>query len=231
MRHYPQVNEDELDELDEPKPYRYYEQQVCRRIQHFYLSKPIGEPEQFIDMIHKIQTASAEDVIYLHLNTPGGNLATGVQLVNALRSTQAHTIAALESEAHSLGTLIFLAADEFVVHDNVMMMFHNFSGITIGKGNEQQAYLEASIRWFNDLAKTLYIPFLTEDEFDRILRGEDLYFHSDEIRTRLDKLVEAIKEEQEAAEEKAVEELEKVEEVIKSKVTSKKKTEQPDSVE
>lgn len=172
--------------------YYHYEQSIIRKVQHFYLSATITEPSNYVDMIHRIQTASPEDVIYIHLNTPGGHLDTGIQLVNAMQSTAAHVIASLEAEAHSLGTLIFLAADEFVVHDNCMMMFHNFSGAVFGKGHEQQAHLAATVKWFNTLARKLYIPFLTEDEFDRILKGEDIYIHSDDIRRRLERMVKKI---------------------------------------
>jgi ATP-dependent protease ClpP protease subunit len=183
----------EKEELSEAR-YVHYEQTLVRKVQHFYLSAPIDEPIYYIDMIHRIQSAGADDIVYIHLNTPGGHLDTGVQIVNAIQSTQAHVIVSLEAEAHSLGTLIFLAADEFVVHDNCMMMFHNFSGAVVGKGHEQQALLQGTIKWFTTLAKRLYIPFLTDAEFDRILRGEDLYFHSDEIRKRLERMVKAQQE-------------------------------------
>lgn len=169
--------------------YTHYEQTVVRKIQHFYLSSTIEEPIHYIDMIHRVQTAGPEDIIYIHLNTPGGHLDTGIQLVNAMQATQAHVITSVEAEAHSLGTLIFLASDEFVVHDNCMMMFHNFSGSVYGKGHEQQAHLQATIKWFNTLARRLYIPFLSEEEFDRILKGEDIYIHSEDIRKRLERMV------------------------------------------
>lgn len=175
--------------------YYHYEQSIIRKVQHFYLSATITEPSNYVDMIHRIQTASPEDVIYIHLNTPGGHLDTGIQLVNAMQSTAAHVIVSLEAEAHSLGTLLFLAADEFVVHDNCMMMFHNFSGAVFGKGHEQQAHLTATVKWFNTLARKLYIPFLTEDEFERILKGEDIYIHSDDIRKRLERMVKKIQKE------------------------------------
>lgn len=175
---------------DEPwRPYQHYEQHVARRIQHFYLSSAIEEPDQYVDMIHRIQTASSDDIIYIHLNTPGGHLDTGVQIINAMQSSPAHITVSIEANCHSLGTLIFLAADEFIVHDNCLMMIHNFSGGVFGKGNEQQSQLEAQIKWFNTLARKLYIPFLSCEEFERIARGEDLWLQSDDIRKRLEKMV------------------------------------------
>jgi ATP-dependent protease ClpP protease subunit len=171
------------------KPYTHYEQIVSRRVQHYYLSSAIEEPEQYVDMVHKIQTAGADEIIYIHLNTPGGHLDTGVQIINAMQSTQAQVTVSIEANCHSLGTLIFLAADEFIVHDNCLMMIHNFSGGVFGKGNEQQSQLEAQIKWFNTLAKKLYVPFLSVEEFNSIVRGEDLWLQSDDIRKRLEKMV------------------------------------------
>jgi len=52
--------------------------------------------------------------------------------------------------------------------------------------------LEATMKWFSTLAKKIYIPFLTEEEFNRILRGEDIYMHSPEIRKRLDAMIKQL---------------------------------------
>lgn len=183
------TNDKPKKEEDEAKPYTHYEQVVSRRFQHYYLSSAIESPELYVDMIHKIQTSGPDEVIFIHLNTPGGHLDTGVQIINAMQSTQAHVTVSIEANCHSLGTLIFLAADEFIVHDNCLMMIHNFSGGVFGKGNEQHSQLEAQIKWFNTLAKRLYVPFLSKEEFDRVVKGEDIWLQSDDIRTRLEKMV------------------------------------------
>lgn len=184
---------DEDDITDFPiTPYQYYEQQIISKIHHFYISETIVEPNQYIDMIHHIRSGSPTDIVHIHLNTPGGNLDTGVQLINAIQTSESHVICSLEAKAHSLGSLIFLAADEFVVHDNSMMMFHNFSGTTGGKGHEQMAEITATIEWFNTISEQLCVPFLSDDEFNRLIKGEDLYFHSNEIRVRLEKMVKIL---------------------------------------
>lgn len=185
--------EDKEKDDAEDRPYTQYDQLVSRRIQHYYISSAIVEPHLYVEMIQKIQTANPDDVIYIHLNTPGGHLDTGVQIINAMQSSNAHVIVSIEGNCHSLGTLIFLAADEFVVHDNCLMMIHTYSGGMFGKGHEQESQLKATTLWFNTLAKKLYIPFLTHDEFERVVKGEDLWFQSAEIRNRLSKMVKANK--------------------------------------
>ena len=194
------MRKDDDDEIEQKPPYTYFEQQNIQRVHHYYLSEPIGDPAAYVEMIHRIRSGLPHEVIHIHLNTPGGRLDTGVQIVNAMRLSEAHIVCSLESQAHSLGTLIFLAADEFLVHDNCMMMFHNYSGGIWGKGNEQEAQVVATIKWFSEIARDVYQPFLTEEEVDSILKGEDLWVHSTDIRKRLTKMVRQLEREAKAME-------------------------------
>ncbi len=195
MSNFNKTIEDEEEGI-KVQPFYHYETSVIHKVQHFYISSPIGEPSKYTDMLNIIRCAAPTDTIVLHLNTPGGQLQTGVQIISALNSTQAHVVACLEGEVCSLGTLIFLAADEFVVHDNCLIMIHNYSGGTYGKGHEQAAQLEAVSKWFSSLAKDLYIPFLSTKEFERMEKGEDIWMGSDEIRKRLENMVKTLEKKQ-----------------------------------
>ena len=188
------------------KPYQHYEHTLIAQQIHFYLNKTIEAPDLYSDMIHRINTASAYDTVYIHLNTPGGRLDTGVQILNAMRNSEAKIVTILEAEAFSLGTLIFLAGDELIVNDHCVIMLHNFTGGVRGKGHEQLAELEATVKWFTSIAREIYIPFLTEDEFNRIIKGEDLWLHSKEIRERIEVMFAAEGDEDEGNEGSEVEE-------------------------
>lgn len=202
------------------KPYREYAQTFSAQQIHYYISEGIKGPNEYTDMIHRIAVASPADVVYIHLNTPGGHLDTGIQLVNAMRNSQAKIVTCLEGAAYSLGTLIFLAGDEMVVNDNCTMMFHNFSGGLIGKGNEMIAELQAAIEGFAALAKDYYLPFLTEDEVERIIRGEDIWMHSPEVRERLEKMAKALADD-EAVIEAALDALEEEAELLEAEEAAK----------
>lgn len=193
-------SEEEEQPMEVKRPPFYFEQPLHRRIHHLYLSGMIGPPEAYIDFIHVLRAAPPDDVIHLHLNTSGGRLDTGVQIINAIKSSSCAVICSLEAEAHSLGTLIFLACDEWIVHENCTMMFHQYSGGTFGKGNEQAAQVNANNEWFASLAKDLYVPFLSEEEVNMILQGQDLWMLTPEIRKRLDKMVKTIEKERKAKE-------------------------------
>ncbi len=190
-------DETEVEETeDEIKGFVYYEQILIKKIQHYYLTGDICAAGAYIDMIHKIRIAPADETIIMHLNTTGGDLSAGLQIVNAMKYSQAHIVASLEGEAFSLGSLIFLAADEFLIHDNSIMMIHNFSGGSYGKGNEQVAYIEATSKWFKQLAQDYYVPFITEKELAEVLKDNDIYLQTDDIRKRVVKMVKVHQKEQ-----------------------------------
>lgn len=175
--------------LDKKRPYKQFEETFQFQHIHYYISDAIVEPELYTEMIHRILMASINDVIYIHLNTSGGRLDTGVQIINAMQNSQAKIVTVLDGMAYSLGTLIFLAGDEMIVNDHCIAMFHNFRSGIVGKGNEITSELDATVKWFADLAKQIYIPFLSDDELSRIIKGEDLWMRSAEVRKRLDHMI------------------------------------------
>lgn len=179
------------DSTESDKTVTQFEIKYTTKVQHFYLSSTIEDPIKYVGMIHKLHVAEPSEIIIIHLNTPGGNLDSGVQICNAIKASAAHVICSLEGCAYSLGSLIFLAADECQVHDNAIMMIHNYSGGVGGKGNEQAQQLKAELKWFKKLAEDYYLPFVTEKELTDILRGSDLWLQADQIRKRLKRMKKA----------------------------------------
>ena len=103
--------------------------------------------------------------------------------------SKATVVGVLDAEASSMASIIFLACDQHIVNDNCRMMFHDFSGgASSGKGNEQIKELTASIQLYNNLLKNVCSPFLNDDEIQRIIRGEDFWMDSDEIRQRFSRM-------------------------------------------
>lgn len=189
------IKEKSDDEIEEIKPYGYFEQVLVKKIQHYYLSEYIAVPKTYIEMIHNISIASIDETIIIHINNGGGNLNAGIQLINAMKHSKAHIICSLEGKAYSLASLIFLAGDEFLLHSNSLLMIHDFSGMTLGKGNEQKSELAATLKWFEILARDYYVPFISEKELKEILNGKDMWLQTNDIRKRLNKMVKIIQEE------------------------------------
>ena len=64
-------------------------------------------------------------------------------------------------------------------------MFHNYSGISIGKGGEMFAQVSFEKKLFDKLMNKVYSEFLSETEIKDILEGRDLWLDGDEVITRL----------------------------------------------
>lgn len=150
-----------------------------------YLNSVLERPNKYNELFNLIRTAVPNDTINLYLNGVGGDLFTAMQLINALSVSDADVYAIADGQLISAHTLIFLSCRKFIIHDSCLFMFHNFTSGTYGKGNEQKAEIFAITEWFEKVVKQIYVPFLSEDEFIRIVRGEDIWMLSDEINERL----------------------------------------------
>jgi len=187
MSHKKDHDEEEVKE-NEPRPYNFYEQKMTARHLHYYISGHIEDPSKYTEMIHKIRSATVHDVVHIHLNTPGGMVSTGVQIISAVRASQGHVVTHLEGEACSMGALLFLSGDEMVVYDDSILMFHNYSGGAFGKGHEITAVVDAVNKWYSKLTNTICTPFLTKAELVKIFDGADMWMLSDEVEKRLKKM-------------------------------------------
>ncbi|MDP2868579.1 MAG: Clp protease ClpP [Methyloversatilis sp.] len=168
-----------------------YERQMPIHQISYYLCGDIGEPQHYTELFYTLRTASETDLIYLHLNSPGGEFDTGLQIINNILASEAHVITVLEARAYSMAALIFLSGDELVIHDNCQLMFHIYSGSFAGRGNEQQAEVIAVGKWFEKAMGRICTPFLSDSEIGKILKGSDLWMDSDEIQRRLMRLQRA----------------------------------------
>lgn len=164
----------------------------------YYLCGELQAPQYYTELFYTLRTAGETDLIYLHLNSSGGDFNTGLQIINNIIASEAHVVTILEARAYSMAALIFLAGDKLIVHDNCQLMFHIYSGYFSGKGNEQQAEVIAVGKWFEKVMARICIPFLSEAEIGRILTGSDLWMDSDEISHRLMRMQRAQEKERRA---------------------------------
>ena len=164
----------------------------------YYLCGELQAPQYYTELFYTLRTAAETDLVYLHINSPGGDFNTGLQIINNMLASEAHVVTVLEARAYSMAAFIFLSGDELIVHDNCQLMFHIYSGYFSGKGNEQQAEVIAVGKWFEKVMARICIPFLTEAEIGRILKGADLWMDSDEISHRLMRMQRAQEKERRA---------------------------------
>lgn len=163
---------------------RYERRSEVRQIS-YYLCGNIQQSTYYTELFYTLRSATENDLVYLHLNTSGGDFDTGLQIINNMKASDAHVVTVLEARAFSMAAFIFLAGDELIVHDNCQLLLHIYSGVFSGKGNEQQAEALALSKWFEKFMERICLPFLSATEIKNVLRGSDLWMDSDEIRRRL----------------------------------------------
>ena len=171
---------------------------------HSFYLYDIGDPEQYTDWLDTIRNATDNDVVKIHINSPGGNLLTTIQIMRALQETLATVICSVEGQCMSAATLLFLCADVVEVSDHSMFMFHNYSGGTFGKGGEMMDQLKYESEWSKKMFSDVYDDFLTEAELESMFNNKDIWMTGEEVtdrvRQRAERLQMRLEEEAKEAE-------------------------------
>ena len=172
---------------DETTLYEVFEHGLSKNYS-IYLNQEIESPENYTQLLNLLRCASSYDIVNIYINSPGGNLSAGLQIITAMKESLALVRTFLDGMAMSLAPLILFAGDEVYINDNTMIMFHDFSTGSGGKGGELLSAAEAYTKFYKDLLISYAYPFLSMEEIDNITKGQDVYFNSKEIILRLNQM-------------------------------------------
>ena len=166
---------------------------------HVWLNSEIESADKYVDVFDCLMQAGEGDVVAVHINSPGGDLDTALQLIDAIESTPATTVAFLEGQACSAGSMIAMACENVEVSEYAYMMIHTFNQGISGKFSDIQSSTEFHRRWWKEVFEKLYADFCTPEEIERVLAGHELWLDADEILERFNHRKQA--REQQAAKE------------------------------
>lgn len=189
-----------MNNLDMVIPKAFYNRPVSN-MSSFYMYE-VESAEKYTDWFEAIRQANEHDIIKIHINSPGGNLNTALQLMRCIDETEATVICSVEGECMSAATMILMRADMVEISKHSMFMFHNYSGGAIGKGGEMFEKITFEKPWIENIMRDIYADFLTEDEIDKMLDGKDYWMTGDEVEQRLVKRAEKLQEQQKELESK-----------------------------
>ena len=60
----------------------------------YYLCGELQDPQYYTELFYTLRTAAETDLIYLHINSPGGDFNTGLQIINNMLASEAHVVTA-----------------------------------------------------------------------------------------------------------------------------------------
>jgi len=82
----------------------------------------------------------------------------------------------VEAPVYSMGAILALAGDHLPdVLPHVFFMFHDYSGVEVGKGSEMHSSIVNFQPYFKALLSDVCSHFLTKVEINAIVKGRDLY--------------------------------------------------------
>ena len=157
----------------------------------YYLTGAIGAAEDYLDLCNILRSASSQDEVVIRINCPGGSVNTGNMIINAINESEANVIGFIESECGSMATFIFLACHTWGVSEAAEFFAHTCSYGNWGKEHECFAQAEFLRKQQHKMTRKRYGNFLTEEEIERLLLGQDVYLDADEIMERLEVYAEA----------------------------------------
>lgn len=158
-------------------------------VHEFYLSGEILDAEEYVEWFDTIRNARATDVIYLYINSMGGDLYTTLQFLRVMGESDAHIITSVEGACMSAATMIFLHGHEFQVTPHSLFMFHNYSAGVFGKGGEMYDQLQFERVWSKNFMTEVYQDFLTEAEIESMMHNKDIWMTSEQVVERLGNLL------------------------------------------
>lgn len=171
----------------------------------YYLTGEIGDPEEYNELCNLLRSANENDEIIIRINSVGGQCRSGVQIINAVEESAATVIGYIEGDCMSMATFVFLACSGFGVSKWAEFMAHTASSGSWGK--EHETYEQAAFlrKQTHKRIREGYKYFMTDDEIERIVAGQDVYLDADEIEARLPYYIEQRQADREAKQKEAYE--------------------------
>ena len=152
-----------------------------------YLNQHIGKPHHYFEMLEILRSGKEEDEIFIHLNNSGGSLDTTIQIINAMKESEAKITTCLDGSAHSAASIILLSGDAIKVSKYGTMLCHYYTDIVVGKGHEIDSVTQFDKKYYKKFFKEIYKKFLTPSELTKLIEGKDYWFSSEDIMKRLNK--------------------------------------------
>jgi len=151
------------------------------------IKKEIDDSEEYHELMSIIRQASPHDIVEVYIETEGGLLDVGLQLIDELNRCPAQKYCFVSSGVASMGTMILLAVEWDMIDINPLatLLFHSVSYGGIGKHQELIEKVEHTQKLTDALHKRFYKGFLTEKELIDITKNKaELSLLGDEVVAR-----------------------------------------------
>lgn len=177
MKHAPDIEKDD-DSLGEAF---FTKERIIQKSLDITLSDEVLDFPCYIKLLEVLRDRPEKITeINLYLANKGGQFDGGKPIFNALKTSDIPVNVHVVGDCYSMGSILALAGHTLTLHHGSTLMFHNYSGINVGKGKELvDAVREGddnAWRWLNEV----FQPFFTAKEVHALHHDQDLYIHWDD---------------------------------------------------
>lgn len=189
MKKFKRGNEDDDDfEADNSFHVSCVEAEEGTRLFNIFLFGLIENERQFIPAIKALQVANDDDVVMIHLSTPGGDIDATDTFLHALSMCRAEQVIFQASGGvHSAGTFILMHADNVILSEGFNSLVHCGSLGHGGKYSDWKSSTAFAQRHFENQLRTAYTGFMTDEEIEAMIAGKDFWFDGADFAERLDR--------------------------------------------
>jgi ATP-dependent protease ClpP protease subunit len=139
------------------------------------------------EIFNTLWNADENDELELRINSYGGLVKEGQNFFNLIKNKfPGRVTTILDSAGYSMGALTFCMGDKRVVMQQSDLMFHDYSGGERGKGGEIEASVKHTAKHLRSFFREVIVDngFLTNDEFDKMIIGQDYWMEPKEMCER-----------------------------------------------
>lgn len=155
-----------------------------------FIDNDIVEPDYYTLVCQALLTATAEDEVYIPINSHGGSVSSGLAITDAMQRCKAHIITDVVGHAYSCGAMIWSFGDELKMGKYARIMFHSSSHMAWGKSAdvaEEAEHLVKGMEYLMD--RIVKRGVITQEERDKCFENRiDVYFNYDQLKDRLEDL-------------------------------------------
>lgn len=149
------------------------------------LDRDLTAPEHFHEELETIRVATEADVVILRLSTDGGRADTMKAFLKAINTSPAYFIADVQGDIASAGGPLMLACDEVQLGEFSSLMIHTVQTGYGGAGHNMKKFSDHISKDARNIIETCYEGFLTQEEIEQVLVGEELWLDCEEIVSRM----------------------------------------------
>lgn len=139
------------------------------------IDENIDSISQFSTAIQVLQVAKEDDDVEIHLQCNGGNVDACGAFIHAMRKCDAPIHVVATGGCHSAATHILLQAHSFELSENFNSLIHCGSNGSIGNLNEYNSKTAFDRDFISNMYRNIYTGFLSEDEIENMLLGQDIW--------------------------------------------------------